>query len=621
MRRPHVLTRNAKAEMPTWCIFFDTETYQVPVKEGTVENRLKFGWAYFTRRHRGNQWTEGEWQRFNTSAQFWRFVKTKIRPKAKLVLFAHNMGFDAAVVRAFRFLPKMGYKLVKPIILEDPPTCLTFRPQDEDSDGGSIILMDSLNFFRMPLAAIGKFIGKDKLPMPSDGDSISQWDEYCVSDVDILARAIKKYLNMIQEWDLGNFQRTLPGQAFATYRHRFMHHEIFIDSNQKALALARSAYKGGRVEAFQIGKLKGKTFALDINSMFPYVMRSLNVPIKLIGYASNATTDDLRAWRKEGLALVAKVLIRTEENAYPFNDEAGRLVFPVGEFEAQLTTPEIDYALAHNNITEVLGVARYHGAVAFREYIDYFWEQRLTAIADKNESLAILCKLFLNSFYGKWGQSGIVWEIIREADNLDVKVWEEWDADEDRIRRYRQIGGQVEEKGVEPESLNSHPAIAAHVTAAARMYLWQLLQRAGPQNVFYVDTDSLLVNQTGLNNLKSTIVANRLGALKVEWEATDTEIKGLKDYSYTNGDEHVRKTKGIRKDAKEIAEGVYQQVSFRGVKGMMRAGELNRQIVTTITKHLSRNYTKGVVGANGEVRPIRLGTGDNSRSNGRSEQP
>ena len=90
--------------------------------------------------------------------------------------------------------------------------------------------------------------------------------------------------------------------------------------------------------------------------------------------------------------------------------------------------------------------------------------------------------------------------------------------------------------------------------------------------MFYCDTDSLFVNSDGYDNLKDLINPYQLGALKLEWESDDVVLNGLKDYTVDD----YRKAKGIRKDAIEIRPGVFKQVQFRNLAGMLRANDHNR---------------------------------------------
>ena len=168
--------------------------------------------------------------------------------------------------------------------------------------------------------------------------------------------------------------------------------------------------------------------------------------------------------------------------------------------------------------------------------------------------------------------------------------------------RLRYLLGEVFELKSYGESYNSFPAISSHATAYARMYLWSLMQLAGHGNYFYCDTDSLIVNDEGMDNLTPVIDDTKLGFMKHEETTHKFIIHGLKDY------EKDSKTviKGIRKNAVKIGDGVYQQEQWSSFKGLLHSGDINTYKVKTVTKHLSREYTKGIVTDNGVVKPFVL---------------
>jgi ribulose bisphosphate carboxylase small subunit len=156
------------------------------------------------------------------------------------------------------------------------------------------------------------------------------------------------------------------------------------------------------------------------------------------------------------------------------------------------------------------------------------------------------------------------------------------------MRRLRYLLGQLFELEGYSEAFDSFPAIAAHVTAYARMYLWSLMQTAGVGNYFYCDTDSLIVNEIGLDHLSSLIHDTELGKLKIQEQFEHLIIQG------------------ISKNAELISEGVYKQQNWPTFKGIFKTGDSNTYTVTSVTKHLLRDYTKGYVTKTGRIIPFSL---------------
>jgi hypothetical protein len=302
-----------------------------------------------------------------------------------------------------------------------------------------------------------------------------------------------------------------------------------------------------------------------------------------------------------GNLVIGEVTVETPEPCLPYRARQG-LIFPIDTFRTTLPTPELEHALAKGYIKRVHSVALYSGADLFTGFVRYFFDLRLAYKEQNNQAYSFLCKLMLNSLSGKFGQGGRVYQDIGQADSSEVRSWQEWDADDHRLVGVRQFGGITQEWHKEGESFNSHPAIAAHVTSYARMWLWKLIKQAGDHNVYYCDTDSLVVNKAGFDNLYPLYGGEGLGELKLEKSFDHLVNYGAKDYIF--GDKV--KVKGIKAKARQVGENVFVQDRFSKFKTMLKNNDLDRMIVTPERKVLKREYTKGIVTASGWVKPFTL---------------
>lgn len=594
MRHAHFIKRNHETTTPTYAIWFDTETRNDKRCKDKIVHILTFGWAAFARKRSNGKWDKPEWKRFETADQFFAWVEGKKIPKTKLYLFCHNTSFDIPVLDAFRNFALRGWKLTMACI-DAPPTICKLR-----KDNTTICILDTLNIFRMSLKALGGIIGLEKYDMPDISISSAEGDRYCKRDVEIIMKACMRWWQLIEDNDLGGFAPTLAGQAMRAFRHRFMSHKILIDNHEKATAVSRRSYYGGRTECFRLGHIKEHTTLLDVNSMYPAVMRAHDYPCRLLGHTRKASLCDLKEWLKSR-CLSADVTLRSTENAYPFRTPE-RLLFPLGRYRTSLSTPEILRALARNDIEEVHEVAIYEKAPVFADFVNYFYNMRLLADAETRTAEALMYKTLLNSLYGKFGQRGLIWETTEQTDDLSARIWEEKDAETGKIYRHRQLGGIVQVQYNETESKDSFPAIAAHVTAYARLLLYDMINTAGKGNVYYVDTDSLLVNDRGLGALDRYIDPNKLGSLKIEGSYDDVEIFGAKDYRFGSKERH----KGVKKNAVWLSANQVRQDQWSSLKGLLATGHLSRPSIKKVTKTLSREYTKGTVLPSGYIEPFRL---------------
>jgi len=152
------------------------------------------------------------------------------------------------------------------------------------------------------------------------------------------------------------------------------------------------------------------------------------------------------------------------------------------------------------------------------------------------------------------------------------------------------------------EAFHSFPAIAAHVTAEARLYLFQLAQKIPTHSLFYMDTDSLLVDHQGFEALSQEMDPQKMGMLKVETQSPWMEINAPKDYKL----EGRSKTKGIKLNAELLEDGSYRQTHWTKLNGLIRAGMTEGYMTRTVEKTQQRIIHSGRVGHFGWIAPLRL---------------
>jgi len=386
----------------------------------------------------------------------------------------------------------------------------------------------------------------------------------------------------------------------AAYLLTHYHKRIWIHNNKEAIDLERDSYRGGRNECFYLGELNnGNYYTLDVNSLYPFAMRNNLYPVKYVQISQEVTPNTLRELLNVKSA-VAKVLVNTTEPVYAVRRK--RTIFPIGQFWVTLTTGELKYALEHNHILKVGRCVFYEQADIFKSYVDRFYKLRMEFKSADITVYEQLCKYMLNSLYGKFGQKAELWEKIGDCLNEPDRVELCFQVGVNGVKMIRYLLGEIFELTGHEECYNSFPAIASHVAAFGRMYLYKLMKQAGNGNYFYCDTDSLIVNDVGLRNLEKELHEKKLGGLKIDESMQRLTIKGLKDYVTPS----KTVVKGIRKNACMIREGVYQQEQWPSFRGVLRSGDTERYTVKTITKVLTREYTKGRVTASGLVLPLVL---------------
>lgn len=594
MRHPHFLAPNKAKTFPTKIVVFDCETEATPV-EGGMLHTLKLGVACFWRRRGDGEKDTYEWLTFTQEQEFWEWVERRTKSGYTVVLTSHNLGFDMLVLHAFMWLPSLGWDL-RGYYSKGLTTICRFKKGSK-----RLRFVDNTNFFRGKLKDLGELVDLPKLEVDFEGVGDEELETYCRRDVAIVLALWEKWLSFLQLHDLGKWCWTLPSQALSSYRHRFMRFGILVHNCEEALELERQSYHGGRTEVLRVGEFTGGPFyKLDVNSMYPYVMRRSTYPVRLYKYSPRANVPYLRRLLEKYL-VIAECLAETEEAAFPQYLD-GWTCYPTGIFRGVFTTPELKHLLERGQIHEVYRLAYYAHQPIFGQYVDFFYNLKARYTEEGNKAFRSICKGFLNFLYGKFGQRGMEDKIIGTCplDWMKTEEHFDWEAQEWVDLVY--LCGQVIERRKRGESYNSFPAIAAHVTANARLYLWHLIGLAGRNNVFYVDTDSLIVNQMGYKHLEPLAHPTRLGGLKVEGVSDYLEIRAPKDYTFGPN----CYIKGIRDNAISLADGVYEQDKFPGLAGILRKGDCDDYVIERTVKRLAREIHSGEVTQGGHVLPFQL---------------
>jgi hypothetical protein len=607
----------SRATIPRRFFLFDTET-TMPKRDDTLHKQeLIVGCAiYLELDKQGNERKRIEYT-FRNTVEFLECLANHLNKRGLLWAMAHNVAFDIRVLNLPYTLHKNGIKTEFPI---NNGQVFIWKVK---TGMGSVQFVDSMNYLSSTLAQVG-----DDLDIPKIDIDLNNCDEdeliaYCMNDCHILEMFIYQYTAWLRDNDLGAMALTRASQAMKTFRYKFMKHDIFTSNNGKILDLERNAYFGGRTEAFYIGNPNDAPYYyLDINSAYPHAMLSEQLPTEPLLNPKPYSVRMLKILMESSYA-IANVSLSNNIPVFPFkfsnNDYSAqrkqastihptlqilrnRLLFPVGEPTTYLHDIELRYALEHDMIQEVHSATLYKTAPIFKEFVEYFHQEKQQAENNGNSTIRLFTKLLLNSLYGKFGQRNYHTMEILGTDQLKEEIMEIYDLDNDRhYKRYVWYGHtyMIAKWG---EGLYSVPSIAGAITAIARMNLWKYMVIAGAENVFYVDTDSLMVNQTGYDNLSSYIQPDVLGMLKLEDTTNILYISGAKDYAFDG----YPKSKGIPRNAIEISEGVYAYWQWEGLKTWIKRGGNTEPLIWQTTKRRQTPYSKGNVSDNGYVNPHRV---------------
>ena len=583
---------------PRRLVVFDTEAYRGEVINNVEAQSFRMGVSRFIELNDNLSIVTDEIQYYDKPIELYSYLDYLTRKDTSLFVYAHNIKYDLQLSGILTHFISNGWS-VNAFVFDDPPTFMRLK-----RFRSSIMFVDTFNYWQTSLAKMGEQLGLDKLSMPTGDAPLDSWKVYCKRDVDVLTEYLLSFIRYLKDNNLCGMGLTLASQAFRTYRHRFMKHTITLHNRKEATQVERDGYTGGRVEAFYIGTLPRQPYyKLDVNSMYPFVMKEKLYPYEFIAYTENIPTSKLDKLLDK-YYLIGHFDITTNEACYAYKGEH-KLIFPVGNYQAVLHQDEIYHALIRGHINSVLSLVAYKKGDIFSDYINYFYDMKIQAEVDHNPVIRHQAKIFMNSLYGKFGQMNNVSKIV---DN-------QTDTQYGRITGYSQslhkhveincLGPQMEVSYRDGESTYSFPGIAGAVTAYARLYLWKLINTAGSKHVFYCDTDSLMVDQTGMDALSSYLDDTKLGYMKIEGVSDKVIIYGAKDYQFNQEVKH----KGVPKSANEIVPGKWEYQQFRGAKTWLSDGMTEGVNVYTKVKERKSIYDKGIIQPDNSVLPVILGTG------------
>ena len=316
---------------------------------------------------------------------------------------------------------------------------------------------------------------------------------------------------------------TASGLAMAAYRHRFLEPGLLCHVNEPARALERESYYGGETECYRIGEFAERVQLLDVSSMYGAVMRGGSFPFKIVDYQSchdkpRTTQPDI-----DPSASIAEVTVNTNRRTVPLRghfangkftkltrDGLGatpyrnqqRTLHVLGTIRTTLAGPELADLAAHGEIVAWHKWTTYEMRPLFKEYMEFFWAMRRRAKENGDQQAEHIAKISMNGLYGKFGQRAEKWldmpglSIGKRWGNLTTIGIEKRD-----VKEFRAVAGIVQQKTDQGEHINAVPSIASFVTSFGREFMGGAKIAAGKSHTLYQAVDSLIVDETGYQNL------------------------------------------------------------------------------------------------------------------------
>ena len=389
-----------------------------------------------------------------------------------------------------------------------------------------VILQDSSHVLKSSLKKLCKVFDVETPKEDIDINNIEEiWKtnpdkvmSYLRSDVISLYQVCREFMKILE---IDFFPLTIASLAMYIYRRRFMQKEYFTITKARVDQFISQAYAGGRVECFRSGRHE-QVYVYDINSLYPYAMKTFPVPVGLPTYTKKFRPDKYGFYRikfSQSNTNIPPILWMKTRNGLEF----------VYEGEGTFYQAEVELAMKYGVNIEVLEGFVFHKAeYLFSDFVDHFYSLRQQY---KGTAVDLTAKLVMNNLYGKFGQKPKSEKLVK------------WNRDtyKEKIRKVKNWKPYIEDKGLfiveEPRKID-HRMIhyAAAITSHARCILYEYLV-SHAKNVVYCDTDSLHL----LAPMNSDFIGPELGKMKKEDEGCGIYI-GRKQYTISE----KRKFKGVK---------------------------------------------------------------------------
>jgi hypothetical protein len=558
---PHYIRGNQSNRIPRRWIYLDTEAHDSLVGK-TRTQTWRLGVTNYE--HNDNpaaEWRPSEYRTHHTPADLWAYVDSRTKKRARTIVMAHNIGYDLRISCAMVELPALGYDLEQ-FGVSGRNVTMTWR-----RDTRTLIFCDSMTWWPMSLAAVGKLVGMSKLDLPGWKDSDEDWEKRCVRDVEILSEANRQCLAWIESENLGNWAKTGAGMAWANWRHQHYTHRVLVHSDDQARAAEVAAIGTGRCEAWRTGHIvNGPIVEWDLPLAYPRVASDIRVPTRLFAHVANPGLKWLARLPTYKRAIVSAT-VTTSVPTLPLR-QGERWLWPVGTFtgwwwdtELSLASETADHIVCHEAWT-------YQAGLALKD-----WAQWIIAVIEDDTGAyspiqRATAKHWARALIGRFGAKYPLWVEYGEAPEPGLAMGDLYDTASSTAGKWLALGEKFFVGLDESYTADACPAVMGVIMAECRVRLWRLIEAAGPENVVYMDTDSLMVNAQGDRNLKTITKEGDGWGLRVKHRYRHIEIMGPRQI-IAEGEARIA---GVAKTARRTASHTFEGERWEGVEQALRNG-------------------------------------------------
>ena len=340
-------------------------------------------------------------------------------------------------------------------------------------------------------------------------------DKYRVGIVEYLKDDLRGLYKMVS-----GFLERFPAEiTLASASSKMMRKEFGCDlgrSSEEYDSTMRPYYFAGRVQFWQLGRVKGKCHIVDINSAFPWAMT--------LEHAHGTDFKHLRRLPKKNVEQSFIVVECDSKGELPLRKDDGGVHFPIGRHKFYVTGWEYLAALELGTISDakIESVLTPRETKNFAEFVNYYYDAKVDAKKKGDVEEEFFNKIVLNAGYGRMALNCrkytevCVTSIYDTPTDVDGKTKKQREAN--AVLAGWEVAWDDPARGLTFHKRKSYRsgfdkfvnvATAASITGAVRAFLMR--SKALCKGVVYCDTDSLAA--ADISKLKQS---DKLGAWKHE---------------------------------------------------------------------------------------------------------
>jgi hypothetical protein len=333
-----------------------------------------------------------------------------------------------------------------------------------------------------------------------------------------------------------------PAIGFNIYRKHFKdQYKLISQMNSTEDAYIRNAFFGGRNEVFKPLCLH-ESYYYDINSLYPYIMKTCRMPIGNPIYCENTYfgadfvlesfygfLDVLISIDNKNTCLPVLPFKLNFDSKNTIDDTSEGIIYPKGFFRNIYFSEELKLAVSKGyKIIKIFSGYKYEqSGILFDQFVDVLYSKRFENTPQKTDAIQAeniiqakknFYKKMLNSFYGRWAIAISERQYYaKDFDNI--------------IDPYLCIDPETTDFiSVRIRNKKNNISIACAIAGYARIFMYQIIDK-NKLDLFYWDTDGIFISKPLPTFLVST--TKEIGKFRLISRNQESFFISGKLYSYT----------------------------------------------------------------------------------------